>query len=193
MALTKRIRFEILRRDSHACRYCGGVAPDVILHIDHVIPVALGGSDDPSNLVAACKDCNAGKASVPATADLVEDVRLEDMRWAAAFVRAAELRADAEKPRREYLLRFNTAWSHWSRANGTPLARDPGWRNSVEKWHDLGVPIDELERLIDVAGGNDRVTASATWRYFCGCVWRYIDEVRKAATELLAKETSDGA
>lgn len=66
MTVSKRLRFEILRRDNHACRYCGGVAPDATITVDHVVPVALGGSDDPSNLVAACKDCNAGKSSVPA-------------------------------------------------------------------------------------------------------------------------------
>ena len=54
MAVTKRMRFEILRRDNHACRYCGATAPDVKLAVDHVTPVALGGTDSPDNLVASC-------------------------------------------------------------------------------------------------------------------------------------------
>lgn len=54
MAVSKRTRYEVLRRDNHTCRYCGGSAPDVRLTVDHVLPVTLGGSDDPSNLVAAC-------------------------------------------------------------------------------------------------------------------------------------------
>jgi 5-methylcytosine-specific restriction endonuclease McrA len=29
--------------------------------VDHIIPVAKGGSDDPENLVAACKRCNFSK------------------------------------------------------------------------------------------------------------------------------------
>ena len=57
MPVSKRLRYEILRRDNHACRYCGGTAPDVVITVDHVVPVALGGSDDAGNLVAACKDC----------------------------------------------------------------------------------------------------------------------------------------
>ena len=56
MAVSKRTRFEVLRRDNHTCRYCGQSAPDVKLTVDHVLPVALGGHDDPTNLVAACKD-----------------------------------------------------------------------------------------------------------------------------------------
>ena len=61
MAVTKRTRFEVLRRDNYTCRYCRSTEHS--LTIDHVTPVALGGSDDPSNLVACCRDCNSGKGA----------------------------------------------------------------------------------------------------------------------------------
>ncbi len=64
MAVSKRTRFEVLRRDNFTCRYCRST--EGALTIDHVIPVALGGTDDPDNLVAACHDCNAGKGSISA-------------------------------------------------------------------------------------------------------------------------------
>lgn len=35
----------------------------VSLSLDHVLPVALGGSDDPSNLEWACHRCNAQKGA----------------------------------------------------------------------------------------------------------------------------------
>jgi hypothetical protein len=54
-------RYDVLARDGFACRYCGRKAPEVTLHVDHVVPRAKGGSDDPSNLVAACSACNQGK------------------------------------------------------------------------------------------------------------------------------------
>lgn len=54
-------RFDILMRDGFRCRYCGRCAPDVELEIDHIIAVANGGTNDPSNLAVACSDCNAGK------------------------------------------------------------------------------------------------------------------------------------
>src|SRR5690349_2887498 len=90
MAVSKRTRYEVLRRDNHACCYCGQMAPDVKLTVDHVVPVSLGGSDKPDNLVAACKDCNAGKASTSPTEELVAQVGEDDIRWAAAIQRAAE-------------------------------------------------------------------------------------------------------
>jgi len=32
-----------------------------VLHVDHVVPLALGGVDAVSNLVSACEECNLGK------------------------------------------------------------------------------------------------------------------------------------
>lgn len=65
MTISKRIRFEVLKRDRFTCRYCGASAPDVGMHVDHVRAVADGGTDDMDNLVTACGDCNLGKSSVP--------------------------------------------------------------------------------------------------------------------------------
>ena len=87
MAISKRTRYEVLRRDDHRCRYCGAAAPDVKLTIDHVVPVSLGGSDEPGNLVAACPDCNAGKAASNPDAPLVADVSDKAIRWAARACR----------------------------------------------------------------------------------------------------------
>lgn len=58
--ITTKRRFEILARDGHRCRYCGSAHE---LQIDHVVPVVAGGSNDPTNLVAACRICNNGKGA----------------------------------------------------------------------------------------------------------------------------------
>lgn len=77
--ISARLRFEILRRCNFACYYCGTPAALglKVLHIDHVIPVALGGTNDPWNLVAACWDCNAGKADGVPSPELIKAVRLD--------------------------------------------------------------------------------------------------------------------
>ena len=59
--LSKKIRFEVFKRDHCTCQYCGRMAPDVILEVDHLHPVADGGEDDILNLVTSCRDCNRGK------------------------------------------------------------------------------------------------------------------------------------
>lgn len=62
--LGKRLRFEIMKRDGFACRYCGANAVGTVLEVDHVLAVANGGTDEPSNLITACRSCNAGKSDV---------------------------------------------------------------------------------------------------------------------------------
>lgn len=54
------------------CVYCGrvlrydhstlGPVPNKECSIDHLLPVSRGGTDDPSNLVLACKGCNRSKS-----------------------------------------------------------------------------------------------------------------------------------
>jgi hypothetical protein len=62
-SIPKSLRFEVFKRDSFTCQYCGRRAPDVILHCDHVKAVAEGGTTDILNLVTACVDCNLGKGA----------------------------------------------------------------------------------------------------------------------------------
>lgn len=49
----------ILDRFGGACAYCG--VQGVPLQKDHRMPLALGGPDDPTNLVPACGPCNRRK------------------------------------------------------------------------------------------------------------------------------------
>ena len=62
-AISKKMRFEVLKRDAFTCQYCGAKAPDVILHIDHLIPVKEGGKNTMLNLITACQSCNSGKSA----------------------------------------------------------------------------------------------------------------------------------
>lgn len=59
--ISKTLRFEVFKRDSFTCQYCGRRAPDVALHCDHVKPLVEGGEHNILNLTTACVDCNLGK------------------------------------------------------------------------------------------------------------------------------------
>jgi hypothetical protein len=56
------VRFSILDRDHFTCRFCGRRAPETELEVDHIHPRSKGGSDEPANLVATCRNCNQGKS-----------------------------------------------------------------------------------------------------------------------------------
>lgn len=62
-AISKKLRFEVFKRDNFTCQYCGRMAPDVILEVDHINPVKNKGTNDILNLVTSCKDCNRGKGA----------------------------------------------------------------------------------------------------------------------------------
>jgi|CXWL01.1.fsa_nt_gi hypothetical protein len=57
--LSVRKRFFVLKRDLYRCRLCK--ATGVPLEVDHIVPVARGGSDALDNLQALCFPCNRGK------------------------------------------------------------------------------------------------------------------------------------
>ena len=60
-SLSRAKRFRVMARDNFRCIYCGATPDKSELHIDHLLPVNSGGTDDFNNLVTACADCNLGK------------------------------------------------------------------------------------------------------------------------------------
>ena len=59
--ISKGRRFEIFKRDGFTCQYCGQQPPGVVLHIDHILPVVEGGTNEELNLITSCAACNLGK------------------------------------------------------------------------------------------------------------------------------------
>lgn len=71
MAVSTRTRFEVFKRDKFTCQYCGQKAPDVILHVDHIVAKNNGGSDGILNLATSCDGCNFGKSDIPLSDNVV--------------------------------------------------------------------------------------------------------------------------
>lgn len=62
--ISVRLRYSVLKRDHEQCVKCGASPKKdrlVTLEIDHIIPVAEGGTNDPENLQTLCWSCNSGK------------------------------------------------------------------------------------------------------------------------------------
>lgn len=61
-----KLRFEIFKKDNFMCQYCGRNPKDnkCKLVIDHIIPRALGGTNDINNLTTSCESCNLGKRDI---------------------------------------------------------------------------------------------------------------------------------
>ena len=63
--MTSKLRDFIKARDNYTCCFCGNstyAEPNLLLEIDHIIPVSKGGLTEESNLQTLCWKCNRSKS-----------------------------------------------------------------------------------------------------------------------------------
>lgn len=120
-AISKSLRFEVFKRDSFTCQYCGAKAPDVILQVDHVHPVAAGGDNELLNLTTSCVPCNAGK----------RDKTLDDN---STLVRQRDQLADLQERREQIDMMLE-----WKR--GLAKNDDYAVTQLADYWAELVVPF----------------------------------------------------
>ncbi len=89
-----------LRNGRHSvCEYCG--ANPTRLEVDHIVPRAHGGDDEPENMASACRWCNATKSDMPAE-DYVEWLAASMCGWAIRYAEAGfhvfPLKAGGKEP-----------------------------------------------------------------------------------------------
>jgi 5-methylcytosine-specific restriction endonuclease McrA len=63
--LSAHLRWRVMKRDRYRCVLCGrNPAQDssVELHLDHVVPVSRGGTNEEGNLRTLCRECNQGRS-----------------------------------------------------------------------------------------------------------------------------------
>ena len=95
--LSQKTRFEVFKRDKFTCQYCGRSAPEVILEVDHVKPVAKGGTNDIMNLVTACWECNHGKGAKELSDDSTIKKQQAEMLRRAEYREQLSMMADWRK------------------------------------------------------------------------------------------------
>ena len=64
--MTIKLRQSIKERDDYTCKFCGNSIykePNLLLEIDHIVPVSKGGCTVESNLQTLCWKCNRQKSS----------------------------------------------------------------------------------------------------------------------------------
>lgn len=180
--ISTRVRFEVFKRDRFTCQYCGQTPPAVILHVDHVIAVASGGTNQIDNLITACKDCNAGKSdidlsAIPASvaANLVEARERADQLKAYTDFQLEQRQAQSDAVVRLGWYWFNKIMDekdHW----GFKEPEQQSIRTFLKRLTEA-----EVMDAMDIAHGRTPPTRSTgywkhTWRYFCGVCWTVIRE-----------------
>jgi CRISPR/Cas system Type II protein with McrA/HNH and RuvC-like nuclease domain len=170
-SLSKKLRFEIFKRDDFTCQYCGRTAEDVILEIDHITPVAKGGTNDEMNLVTACFDCNRGKGDRK-LGDVIPRPDA-DLKYLETQQEIQELKR-YQKAKQELDALHNQVADElqytWCQAFDTDYA--PKLMAFVKLIKQM--PPDIIEKAIYITANNKNLYGSDRFKYMCGVAWKLI-------------------
>lgn len=184
MSLSKRLRFDIFKRDGFTCGYCGLKPPGVILEVDHILPVSGGGTDEEENLITSCFACNRGKADQPLERRpkplmiSVEDER-DRLRQLQEY---QEYLSERTKIRDEFFILISDAWVKLDGQDPNDVMLAGSEASAVRKFL-KHLPPTEIIEAIQIADDKfsdkrDRWTEDYWSRnrlqYFCGICWRKI-------------------
>jgi hypothetical protein len=195
MSVSNRLRFEILRRDGFSCRYCGARAGEgAVLEIDHVLPKVLGGSDKPTNLVAACVDCNGGKTSTHPDSPGIENVDADAIRWWKAVRRAGEKLLADEAARKEAHRQFEAAWDQWKYDHDgerCTVPKSESWRQVLDELLTAGMTIPLLSESIERAMVKTGVQHDARFDHMHRLARAKAVEIQRLAKKIGAGEEAE--
>jgi hypothetical protein len=157
--------------------------------------VALGGTDEPSNLVTACEPCNGGKSASTPDAPLVDDVAADALRWSKAMAEAAEIgRASLKERMRRRAIFRDDMWGEWTYTSGSlrgkPIDLPPGWEDSVDRFIDAGLSEEDFFEAIRLAMTR-KLNAGATFKYMCGVLWRMLRDRQEVAMQIVNGEQAE--
>lgn len=176
MSLSKKVRFEVFKRDGFQCAYCGNTPPKVVLEVDHVTPKSRGGDDNLHNLLTACFDCNRGKRDVPLDQippPLRENFealkeREQQLREYSLYLTSVEHRFASDIDEISRL--FESCYPEWSfveRFKHTTLRR---FLQDLSK-HEI---MEALRISISKFPQNNEADRNNAIRYMCGICWKKI-------------------
>lgn len=171
--ISKKMRFDVFKRDGFKCQYCGQTPPAVVLEVDHINPVSKGGKNFAHNLITACFNCNRGKAATPLT------VIPKSLSEQAAEVKEREAQiAGYRKVMQASLDRIEA--DMWEVANtlipnsgSDGLRRD--WLQSIKGFNEK-LPIHIVLDAAEKARAKFGYSKSKCFPYFCGICWNIIKE-----------------
>lgn len=169
--MTKGVRFEVFKRDQFTCAYCGSHPPAVILHVDHILPVAKGGGNDIDNLITACADCNQGKSSRLLT-NIPESLEKKARILREREEQLAGYREVVDDIRRREEFDVDMLQNIFSAAYGSIEFTDT-FRASIRRNFLNSLDFDQLRSNAEVSCSR-MPNADRALSYFCGMNWRMI-------------------
>ena len=172
-AISKKLRFEIFKRDGFACQYCGATPPAVILEPDHINPVCNGGDNSMDNLITSCFNCNRGKSGAPLTAIP------KSLKEKAAEVAEREAQIAGYRGVMQSALdrieddMWQVAEALVPNSSSDGMRRD--WLQSIKTFNDR-LPLHMVIDAAEIAKSKFWYSENKLFKYFCGICWKRIKE-----------------
>jgi hypothetical protein len=170
-SISKKVRFEIFKRDSFICQYCGGKPPKIPLEIDHIIAVSKGGENDDFNLITSCFDCNRGKSNKDL--NVLPEKTIEKLeRMKIAQQQYKEIKKCIENEKKIYESQIKAVESVFSIYNDGYCFSEKfklSVRGFIEK---LG--LQEVIHSMEISCNKPLNKRDYVLRYFCGVCWSKI-------------------
>lgn len=172
MSLSKKTRFEVFKRDSFKCSYCGRTPPQVVLEADHIMASSAGGSDAIDNLITACFDCNRGKGATslevvpPTVLDRMDVLREKELQLKEynRFLERIQSRVTNDVARIEAI--FHECFPSRTFTDDFRRVSVPTFLKKL--------PRAEVEEAMRIAIAKFPTNPSKTTSYFCGVCWKKI-------------------
>jgi hypothetical protein len=169
-AMSKKLRFDVFKRDGFVCQYCGATPPGATLEVDHMHPVSQGGKNSLHNLVTACFDCNRGKGAgllttVPESVTAKAELLVEKMAQLKGY---QKLLRSARKNEDESIDAVEAVFiSYFPESGFTDKFRESvrDFLKSINQY--------DLSSYIHKACTNGRSKEDCI-KYFCGICWNVI-------------------
>jgi len=174
MAISPKIRFEVFKRDNFTCRYCGRKTPQVVLEVDHIIPVSKGGTDDMDNLVTSCWECNRGKGATLLT-EIHNELSLHE-KTILALERELQLAEYNEVKRRQREREdreIDELLDYWNKLAGGRAREFP--KASFLRYYLRYIPAEDIKVYMEIVMSKDKV-----WDWLsCLCLFGMLHKVKE--------------
>ncbi len=173
MSISKKIRFEVFKRDGFTCQYCGSSPPKVTLEVDHINPKSKKGTDDINNLLTACFDCNRGKRNIhlkiiPGTLqENLEILKEKELQLNEYNKSIAKIEKRIQKDIAEIDQVYTSYFDGWQLSNS--------FKNSSLKSFINRLPKHVVKDAM-ILSCSKMNTSSQAIKYFCGICWNKIRE-----------------
>ena len=169
--VSKKTRFDVFKRDGFQCQYCGTHPSEtVLLEVDHIHPVAEGGTNDIDNLVTACWDCNRGKgAGLLSTIPQSLEEKAGQIAEREAQIRAYYEILELRKERKDEEL-WSVAEIFMERFADDSIQKDrlASIRMFLERLN-----VFAVRESMELACAR-KYSPSPAFKYFCGICWNKI-------------------